>query len=73
MALNIQEQCGTVDEMIDRVFLLTWGKTPDPSERNSVYEFLEIRLEEPGQSPELIRLEDLCHVLLNSNPFLYKE
>lgn len=73
MAVTIKEQCGSADEMIDRAFLLTWAKTPDPSERNSVYEFLQVRLEEPGQSPDLVRMEDLCHVLLNSNPFLYKE
>ena len=73
MAVTIKEQGGSVDEMIDRAFLLTWGKIPDPSERNSVYEFLQVRLEEPSQSPDLVRMEDLCHVLLNSNPFLYKE
>ncbi|MFN7841524.1 MAG: PSD1 and planctomycete cytochrome C domain-containing protein [Pirellula sp.] len=73
MATTIKEQCHSVDEMIDRMFLLTWGRSPDPSERNSVYEFLQVSLEEPAQLPDLVRLEDLCHVLLNSNPFLYRE
>lgn len=73
MAVNIKEQCVAVDEMIDRAFLLTWGRAPDPTERNAVYEFLQVTLEEPSKSPDVVRLEDLCHVLLNSNPFLYKE
>ncbi|MCU0718805.1 MAG: DUF1553 domain-containing protein, partial [Pirellula sp.] len=73
MATTIQEQCRSADEMIDRAFFLTWGRSPDPSERNSVFEFLQVSLEEPAQLPDLERLEDLCHVLLNSNPFLYKE
>ncbi|MCU0712433.1 MAG: PSD1 and planctomycete cytochrome C domain-containing protein [Pirellula sp.] len=73
MAISVREQSNSVDEAIDRMFLLTWGRPPDPSERDNVYGFLKVSLEEPDELPDVTKLEDLCHVLFNSNPFLYKE
>ncbi len=73
MAISVREQSNSVDEAIDRIFLLTWGRPPDPSERDAVYGFLKISLEEPDELPDVAKLEDLCHVVFNSNPFLYKE
>lgn len=54
----------SAEETLASAFRLSWGREPTPSE-------LERSLEFVGSSISDDRLVDLCHVLLNSNEFLY--
>ncbi|WP_164100814.1 PSD1 and planctomycete cytochrome C domain-containing protein [Candidatus Laterigemmans baculatus] len=64
MAERLQEHAGSPHEMLKTAFRLSWGREPTPSE-------LEQSLAFVGESLPEDRVVDLCHVLLNSNEFLY--
>ena len=63
-------------DMVDYAFVLTSGRQPTAEQRNAALTFLteQTRYAEPAtdkSTPEMEALIDFCHVLLNSNEFLY--
>jgi hypothetical protein len=74
MAARISSQSSSVDELVDQACLLAWGRVPEPAERDRLHGFLALNLEDPDAANlQASQVEDLCHVLMNSNPFLYVE
>jgi hypothetical protein len=68
---------GDCDPRINRAFLLTIGRTPEPDERLAAQRFLETQ---PSRYPELgdserrrHALADFCQMMLCTNAFLYVE
>lgn len=65
MAARLQaQQVSTTEELLTQAFALAWGREPDSEERSRAQQFV-------GEPLDADRLVDLCHVLLNSNEFLY--
>ena len=56
----------TPDELIDYAVQLTWGRRPTSQEFESALEFIV-----KDSKIDNAKLIDFCHVLLNSNEFLY--
>lgn len=54
-------------------FLSTWGRGPTPGELERAREFIGISSGEDAKIVDAVKLADFCHVLFNSNPFLYLE
>lgn len=65
------ETLGSSDEMLQHAFRLAWGRSPSESELTTALEFLAVASGEEQSSLNHDRLIDFCHVLLNSNEFLY--
>jgi uncharacterized protein DUF1553 len=59
----------TVDEMVDRAFRLTFSRQPSEKERKIARDFLTRQQQVTGTKDKAIT--DLCHMLLNSNEFVY--
>jgi Protein of unknown function (DUF1553)/Protein of unknown function (DUF1549)/Planctomycete cytochrome C len=59
--------------IIQKSYLLAYGRKPTEPELKSSIEFLEKQKEisKKNKKPELSALTDFCHVLLNSSEFLY--
>jgi hypothetical protein len=63
----------TPDEMLSAAFRLAWGRPPTESELSSALRFIAAALAEEQWTFDRDRLVDFCHVLFNSNEFLYVE
>jgi len=61
----------TPDEMLRHAFRLAWGRFPADSELSSAHQFIAAATAEDQWTFDRDRLVDFCHVLLNSNEFLY--
>ena len=61
----------TPDEMLRHAFRLTWNRTPSEWELSSAHRFIEAASAEDQWTFDRDRLVDFCHVLFNSNEFLY--
>jgi hypothetical protein len=59
----------TPQEQVERAYKLAYSRTPDASELRSGAEFLARQTKLAGSREAA--LADLCHMLLNSNEFLY--
>ncbi len=68
---RLLEQEADVDQTVELAFVMAWGRAPDPAERDAAHQFLHIPSGEQMPQLERDRLVDLCHVLFNSNEFLY--
>ena len=64
-------------ELITRAYRLLFGRPPTPQQLAACLEFLETHPDHSNETEQsgdsLTPLGDLCHVLLNSNEFLYVE
>ncbi len=63
----------TPSELVHSAYLWTWGRSPSMSELERGMEFVGALANEPATTINPDRLIDFCHVLLNSNEFLYVE
>jgi hypothetical protein len=69
MAKRVQNDAGmSADSQIERAFRLALGRSPSEAEMESSRKFVARQTAIAGQDPAVA---DLCHVLLNSNEFLY--
>lgn len=64
-----QSHFATVNALLNFAFRLTWGRMPTETERVRSRRFLGITA--PSSKLDSQQLSDFCHVLLNSNEFLY--
>ncbi|HJN10767.1 MAG TPA: PSD1 and planctomycete cytochrome C domain-containing protein [Pirellulaceae bacterium] len=68
-----------VNAIVKRAYRLVLGRTPSTDERDRITRFLEAQVEQTGRgtvasvgsATRRTAVTDLCHVLLNSNEFLY--
>ncbi|MDG2382537.1 MAG: PSD1 and planctomycete cytochrome C domain-containing protein [Pirellulaceae bacterium] len=61
----------TANQAVNVAFRLAWGRLPDDHEREQALRFVGLETNARELSEHLDRWSDLCHVLLNSNEFLY--
>ncbi len=72
----------TTDEMLTALFRLTWGRQPNPTELSRALTFVVSSDasgnpagagadDDPTAAVDMEKLADFCHVLFNSNEFLY--
>ena len=66
-----KDDFATPDEMLRHAFRLTWGREPTESELASALTFIAAATAEEQWTFDQERLVDFCHVLFNSNEFLY--
>lgn len=77
LALRVQQQYPAGEgDAVELAYGLAYGRQPEPEERAAAIAFLQTRTADPpggdaASEPKLNALIDLCHVLLNSNEFLY--
>ncbi len=72
LALYVQQSAlSTSEETLAYAFRLTWGRPPTDVELTESLEFLGTAPEQAATSIDGEKLIDFCHVLLNSNEFLY--
>jgi hypothetical protein len=57
------------DEMVNRAFRLTFSRAPSERERKIALDFLARQERIAGTKDAAVT--DLCHMLLNSNEFVY--
>lgn len=70
--LKKKHQAGNTEALLADAFERTWGRAPNEEENQSALAFLEAK--DAGVPVSEIKpeaLTDFCHVLLNSNEFLY--
>ncbi|HUG69599.1 MAG TPA: PSD1 and planctomycete cytochrome C domain-containing protein [Pirellulaceae bacterium] len=61
----------TPDELLQHAFRLTWGRPPTKSELTNSLQFVATAPDGEQRRVDPDRLIDFCHVLFNSNEFLY--
>jgi hypothetical protein len=66
-----KNEFATPDEMLRHAFRLTWAREPAETELTSALTFIEAASAEEQWTFDRDRLVDFCHVLFNSNEFLY--
>ena len=64
-------QPATTESLIDKLFATTTGRQPTDAEKSQAAKFLKVGLRTPLTEVDTARLADLCHVMFNSNEFLY--
>ncbi|MCA9132182.1 MAG: PSD1 domain-containing protein [Planctomycetales bacterium] len=62
----------SASDILRRAFLLTWGREPLPSELHASLQFALHSPENEAEGFDPERLVDFCHILFNSNEFLYR-
>ena len=75
-AQRLTKEAGAeMKDRIDLAFALAYGRSPNPTERNSVEEFLKAQQTEYSGKPNADEnvWTDFCQMLLASNSFLYLE
>ncbi|MFN3191565.1 MAG: PSD1 and planctomycete cytochrome C domain-containing protein [Aureliella sp.] len=71
LAKRVSESSDNPEKLIQRCFELVWNRLPTAEEYQQAEAFLEIQSGEDRSLPNQDRITDFCHVLLNSNQFLY--
>lgn len=72
MAARLEkDEFANADEMLRYAMLLAWGREPTDSELSSAHHFIAAAIAEGQWTYDHERLVDFCHVLFNSNEFLY--
>ncbi len=61
----------TGEEVLRQGFQLAWGRPPSATELSAALRFAADADEQDAHCTNQKKLVDFCHVLLNSNPFLY--
>jgi hypothetical protein len=62
---------GAPAEALTFAFKLVWGRNPSESELGRAITYVATAPQQESSEMDNERLVDLCHVLLNSNEFLY--
>ena len=57
--------------MLAYAFRMTWGREPTDAELTKALDFVDAIPADPPSAVDPDKLSDFCHVLLNSNEFLY--
>jgi hypothetical protein len=73
MAEHLLKQYSTPEEAARRAFVSLWGREPSTDELTNAIDYLGTESGEGSQAPTVDRLTDFCHILFNSNQFLYIE
>jgi mono/diheme cytochrome c family protein len=73
LARRMLDQAEDPEAALRDAFRWTWGATPSDAELDAARQFVGLLAGEDGSVLDAARLADLCHVLLNSNQFLYLE
>ena len=70
LAERLLKEHSQPEDALRAAFRITWGRHPDANEMTQALSFFQLP---PGPDARLPkpRLTDFCHVLLNSNEFLY--
>ena len=63
----------TARQILQQAYLWTWGRDPSDAELDNGLKFIGAAPELKSGDINIERLTDFCHVLLNSNQFLYVE
>ena len=71
LADRLATRNSTPEETVHSAFQLCWGREPTTQELTGAIEFVQVVTGEEKSSLNLEKLFDFCHVLLNSNEFLY--
>jgi hypothetical protein len=64
----------SMEEKVDRAYKLAYGRTPSQTERKTALEFLNRQsglTAKAGDEAQSAALVDFCHMLFNSNEFVY--
>ena len=61
------------EQTLRNAFRWTWGTEPTDAELDNARQFVNLGLWEDAQSIDPKKLADFCHILFNSNQFLYLE
>ena len=69
LAERVQRETDSDTAFIERAFRLTFSREPSESERKIAREFLTKQEKITGTKDAAVT--DLCHMLLNSNEFVY--
>jgi hypothetical protein len=67
----IEREFATAEEMLMYAYRLMWGRAPSEDELTMALDFVGVTRGKQPFAIELEKLNDFCHVLLNSNEFLY--
>ena len=74
LPLGLLKKHDGIEDAIARAFELTWGRKPSDAEYSAAIEFVthdRRGVASNGDHVQRQSLTDFCHVLLNSNEFLY--
>lgn len=71
LAERLQNRDTPVTEVLTYAFRLTWGRSPTAEELQIALRFVAVDQTETAPTLDQERLIDFCHVLFNSNEFLY--
>ncbi len=61
----------TTDQLLQSAFRSTIGRTPNDREKHRAADYLGCSLPDEPKTIEQTKLTDFCHILFNSNEFLY--
>jgi hypothetical protein len=72
MAAKVMNDSGLTPEAeIDRAWKLAYSRLPSAEERASALKFMERQMTILDKPSRAAAMTDLCHMLLNSNEFVY--
>ncbi len=71
MVERIKGSQSTIDEFVIAAIYSAWGRRPSEVELNAAFQFTNAKTDQPIDQIKRELLVDFCHVLLNSNEFLY--
>jgi hypothetical protein len=71
MATRLAAENQSIEELVEECFQLCWGRKPSNREMQQACEYLMVEFAEEQSPVDIDLLADFCHVLLNSNAFLY--
>ncbi len=69
--LLVERHFKTCEEALNYAFRRTWGREPTESELTKSLDFIGAERGDDSRAADHAKWIDLCHVLLNSNEFLY--
>jgi hypothetical protein len=72
MAARVMNDSGLTPEAeVDRAWKLAYSRLPNAEERASALKFVERQMQILSKPSRAEAMADLCHMLLNSNEFVY--
>jgi hypothetical protein len=72
MAARVMNDSGLTPEAeVDRAWKMAYSRLPSAEERASAVKFVQRQMEILGKPSRAEAMADLCHMLLNSNEFVY--
>jgi hypothetical protein len=72
MAARVMNDSGiTPEAAVDRAWKLAYSRLPNAEEKASALKFMERQMKLEAKPSREAAMADLCHMLLNSNEFVY--